>query len=58
MILPGAMDKTKKEISRINKERIAIFGVHPLCLRCLWECKIANAQGLTKFWCREVKEKY
>ena len=51
------MDKTKEEISRINKERIAIYGIYPLCLKCQRKCKIANMKGLTKLWCGDFKER-
>lgn len=53
-------ETAKREITEMqlrNQERIGRLGVHPLCQRCLRECKVANAENLTLFFCVDFEGK-
>jgi len=40
-----------KEFEEDNEWRIKKYGVLPYCAECIHSCKVANAPGLTEFYC-------
>lgn len=57
MIFTETAVREVREIRQHNQDRIEKFGVCPLCEKCLWSCKVGNAEGLINFWCIYFEEK-
>lgn len=57
MIFTETAVREVREIRQHNQDRIGKFGVCPLCEKCLWSCKVGNAEGLINFWCIYFEEK-
>ncbi len=57
MIFTETARREIMEMQQANLARIRELGIHPLCKMCLWECKVANAKGLTMFGCADFREK-
>lgn len=57
MIFTEIAKREIMEMRQANDDRIVRFGVHPLCEKCPWECKVAKAKGLINFWCRNFEER-
>ena len=55
MIFTETAIREIREMQQANLARIRNFGINPLCMRCLWECKVANV--LTRFECADFEDK-
>jgi len=57
MIFTETAKREAMDIQKNNQIRIRDFGIHPLCKKCLWNCKAGNAKGLINFYCSYFEEK-